>query len=126
MSAESATVDPASDQQVAPKPAERKRTRPATNTRPKPQPPYAIILHNDPINGFDFVIGVLRKVFRYGGLRAFRLTLRAHLSGRAAVWVGPLEVAELKADQIRSAGPDPRKVEVGAGPLGVSLEPLPD
>ena len=114
--------------EVAPaelKPAKREKTRPRTEPRSKPQPPYAVILHNDPINGFGYVVGVLRKVFRYGGMRAFALTLRAHLSGRSAVWTGPLEVAELKADQLRSAGPDPQMVARGAGPLGVSLEPVP-
>ena len=113
-------------EEVAPKPAARKEPRPSTNTKPKQQPPYAVILHNDSMNGFEYVIGVLRRVFRYGGMRAFVLTLRAHLTGRSAVWIGPLEVAELKADQIRSAGPDPKKVSAGAGPLGVSIEPLPE
>ena len=66
-----------------------------------------------------------RKVLRCSGLKAMVLTTRAHVSGRAAVWVGSLEVAELKADQIRAAGPDPRMVDRGAGPLSVSLEPVP-
>ncbi|HEY7116263.1 MAG TPA: ATP-dependent Clp protease adaptor ClpS [Tepidisphaeraceae bacterium] len=121
-----ATVEP--EKQVtpaAPAPAERKRTRPSTDARPKRQPPHAVILHNDPVNGFGYVVGVLRRIFRYGTARAFTLTLRAHLTGRAAVWTGPLEVAELKADQLRSAGPDPNMVRRGAGPLGVSVEPLP-
>ena len=113
-------------EEATPKPALRKKPRPTTDTKPKQQPPYAVILHNDPINGFEYVIGVLRRIFRYCGMRAFVLTLRAHLTGRSAVWIGPFEVAELKADQIRSAGPDPKKVSAGAGPLGVSLEPLPD
>ena len=47
----------------------KEKPAPGTDTRPKLQPPYAVILHNDPINGFDFVITVLKKVFRYGGGR---------------------------------------------------------
>jgi ATP-dependent Clp protease adaptor protein ClpS len=125
MNVASTELETAPEAVAPPEPAARKQTRPATNTKPKPQPPYAVILHNDPINGFEYVIGVLRKVFRYGGMRAFVLTLRAHLTGRSAVWIGPLEVAELKADQIRSAGPDPKKIKSGAGPLGVSIEPIP-
>ena len=46
----------------------------------------------------------------------------AHEKGRAVVWVGALEVAELKADQIHSCGADPR-AERRAQPLGVSVEP---
>ena len=105
-------------------PAKRKPA-PAADTRPKLQPPYAVVLHNDPINGFEYVVGVLMKVFRYGGGKAFWLTLRAHLGGRSVVWSGSLEVAELKVEQIRSAGPDPKKVKDGAKPLKATLEPLP-
>ena len=47
-------------------------------TKPKRQPPYAVILFNDDINGFDFVVGVLRKVFHYGLVKAFKLTITAH------------------------------------------------
>jgi ATP-dependent Clp protease adaptor protein ClpS len=49
--------------------------------------------------------------------------LEAHEKGRSVVWVGPLEVAELKADQVRSCGPDPTMKARGAQPLGVSVEP---
>ena len=55
-----------------------RRTRPDTNNKPKPQPPYAVILHNDPINGFEYVIGVLMKVLRVNGVRAFVLSARDH------------------------------------------------
>jgi ATP-dependent Clp protease adaptor protein ClpS len=91
----------------------------------KPLPPHAVILHNDDLNGFDYVVGVLRKVFHYPLLKATKLTLEAHELGRSVVWSGPLEVAELKADQIRSCGADPRMKARGAGMLRVSVEPLP-
>jgi ATP-dependent Clp protease adaptor protein ClpS len=92
----------------------------------KRQPPYAVILHNDPINEMDFVVGVLKKVFHYGTARAFMLKIRAHVTGRSLVWSGMLEVAELKAEQIRACGPDPRKVHKGAQPLKVTTEVLPE
>ena len=57
----------------------------------------------------DFVITVLRKVFGYTVEKCVELMLEAHEKGRAAVWVGALEVAELKADQIRSCGADPHR-----------------
>jgi ATP-dependent Clp protease adaptor protein ClpS len=102
---------------------------PTTESRegeqPKPQPPYAVILHNDDVNTFEFVIGVLCKVFNYGYLKAFKLTLKAHVSGKSIVWSGVLEVAELKADQIRSCGPDPTMKDRGALALRVTVEPLP-
>src|SRR5437763_15775599 len=70
-----------------------------TETRTRRQPPYAVILHNDDHNGFEFVVNVLRKVFGYPAEKCFELTLEAHEKGRCVVWVGTMEVAELKADQ---------------------------
>jgi ATP-dependent Clp protease adaptor protein ClpS len=106
-----------------------KETRPKSTTRQqdstKRQPPYAVVLHNDDVNGFDFVIEVLRKVFHYDQLKSEQLTLQAHKTGRSAIWSGSLEVAELKADQVRSCGPDPRMLAQGALPLRVTIEPLP-
>jgi ATP-dependent Clp protease adaptor protein ClpS len=93
--------------------------------KPKRQPRYAVILHNDDVNTAEFVIGVLQKVFHYDQPKAFQLMLRAHVSGRSAVWTGVLEVAELKADQIRSCGGDPLRAADGAGPLRVTVEPVP-
>jgi len=54
---------------------------------------------------------------------AVKTLMEAHEKGRSVVWVGPLEVAELKADQIRSCGADPEMKAKGAHPLGVSVEP---
>jgi hypothetical protein len=41
------------------------------------------------------------------------------------VWAGALEVAELKADQLKACGPDKYAAEPVPFPLGVELEPLP-
>ncbi|MBA4067676.1 MAG: Clp protease ClpS [Isosphaera sp.] len=94
-----------------------------TETRTRRQPPYAVILHNDDLNTMEFVVLVLRKVFGYEVEKCVELMMEAHEKGRAAVWVGALEVAELKADQVRSCGPDPVRKAEGANPLGVSVEP---
>ncbi|MBN9121227.1 MAG: ATP-dependent Clp protease adaptor ClpS [Planctomycetes bacterium] len=94
-----------------------------TETRTRRQPPYAVILHNDDTNTMEFVVTVLRKVFGYTVEKCVKLMLEAHEKGKAAVWIGALEVAELKADQIRSCGADPL-VKKGGHPLGVSVEPV--
>lgn len=85
------------------------------------QPPYAVILHNDDWNKIDFVVAVLRKVFGYPEEKCSELTEEAHEKGRAVVWVGAMEVAELKAEQIQSCGPDPRVAH--AQPLQATVEP---
>lgn len=99
--------------------------RPVSGTQPRRLPPYAVILHNDDLNSMGFVIETLRRVFGYSAVRSFRLMMRAHRDGKAAVWTGQKEHAEFKADQIRSRGADPTMRHRGAGPLGVSIEPLP-
>ena len=119
------TIFPSDLEEAPPEPVVKPKSKPRERTKPKRQPPYAVILHTDDVNGFDFVIGVLRKVFHYTRMKAFWLTLKAHIWGKTAVWTGSLEVAELKADQIRSCGPDPNMKAHGALTLRVSVEPLP-
>jgi ATP-dependent Clp protease adaptor protein ClpS len=104
----------------------------AVTTKPKASeetqtrrvPPYNVILENDDHHSFDFVVEVLRKALGYSTERAYQLTHLAHTSGRAVVWTGPKEVAELKADQITTfheSRPDGAKL----GPLGCTIEPAP-
>src|SRR5438874_13766009 len=119
-----ATQKPQQQAAAPPAPATPKQ-KPQPQSRPKPLPPHAVVLHNDAVNGFDYVVEVLRKVFHYGGGKAFWLTLRAHCAGRSVVWSGSLEVAELKSEQVRACGPDPRKRNSGAAPLRTSIEALP-
>lgn len=98
----------------------------AAKRKPKRLPPYAVIVLNDDLHTFNYVIETFHKVFGYAPERCYQLASQIHRLGRAPVWTGPKEVAELKRDQIRSAGPDfyaSKKVEF---PLGVVLEPLPE
>src|ERR1043165_1471804 len=113
------------DEVIAAEPPAPEKTSPKRKNKPKRQPPYAVVLHNDDLNGIDFVVSVLRKVFNYDRPKAFQLTMSAHTSGRSIVWSGVLEVAELKADQIRSCGPDPVAKAKGALALRVTVEALP-
>lgn len=88
------------------------------------QPPHGVVLHNDDVNTFDFVMACLRRVFGYTAPKAFLLTMRAHATGRAIIWVGMKEHAEFKAEQLTLCGPDPLMRRRGALPLGVSVVPL--
>jgi ATP-dependent Clp protease adaptor protein ClpS len=93
-----------------------------TETRTRRQPPYAVILHNDDISSMDWVMLVLRKVFGYGVEKCYELMLEAHETGRSVVWIGSLEVAELKADLIIGCGADPSTADRGSEPLRVTVE----
>jgi ATP-dependent Clp protease adaptor protein ClpS len=94
-----------------------------TASRTSRQPPYSVILHNDDVNTMEYVASVLRKVFGYTVEKCVQLMLEAHKSDRAIVWTGAMELAELKADQIISCGPDPDRVKAGAECLRVTVEP---
>jgi ATP-dependent Clp protease adaptor protein ClpS len=63
--------------------------------------------------------------WQYAQERSYSLALQIHSEGKAIVWSGPMEVAELKRDQLRSAGPDFYAEKRVDSPLGVTIEPLP-
>lgn len=90
--------------------------------RPKILPPYGVIIEDDDFHTFSYVIMVLQKVFGYSLEKSQRLTDKVHLEGECLVWSGSKEVAELKVDLIRSAGPDVL-AEINF-PLGCRIEPL--
>lgn len=103
-------------------PAANERQSPS---RPRPLPPHAVVVLNDEQHTFDYVIETFQKVFGYSVEKSARLALDIHQQGRGIVWSGSKEVAELKCELIRSAGPDiyaSRRVEF---PLAALVEPLP-
>ena len=93
--------------------------------KPKRQPPYAVIVENDDDHSYEYVILGLCKVCGHSVEKAFQLASTIDREGRAAVWTGSLEVAELKRDQIIGLGPDFFARDPVMYPLGVRLEPLP-
>ncbi|MBW3539666.1 MAG: ATP-dependent Clp protease adaptor ClpS [Planctomycetes bacterium] len=120
---DTALAEPVVDDSVETLP--RKREKSDSRKKPKRQPPYAVIVYNDEEHTFDYVIEVLQRVCGHPLQKAVELTFRVHNTGRAAVWTGAREVAELKRDQIRGYGPDFFAVNTVRYPLGVSIEPLP-
>jgi ATP-dependent Clp protease adaptor protein ClpS len=93
--------------------------------KPKKQPPYAVIVHDDDFHTYEYVIEVLQKVCGHDLQKAFLLTQAVDLTGRAVVWTGMKEVAELKRDQIRGFGPDFYAQQTVKFPLAVTIEPMP-
>ena len=109
--------------EVAP-PREETAKTPA-RSKPKLLPPYAVVVLNDDLHSFDYVIHTFQKVFGYAPEKCFQLAMQIHEQGRGIVWSGPKEVAELKRDLIHSAGPDTYAVKKVDWPLGCEIEPLP-
>lgn len=106
-------------------PRQKRRRRKQDRTKPKRQPPYAVIVHNDDYHTWPYVIEVLQRVCGHSEEKAYQLTSQIHYTGRAIVWSGALEVAELKRDQIRGFGTDFYASDPVKFPLGVTIEPLP-
>jgi ATP-dependent Clp protease adaptor protein ClpS len=96
-----------------------------SKNKPRLLPPHAVVVLNDDVHSFPYVIETFMKVFGYQAEKCFLLARQIHEQGRGIVWSGPKEVAELKRDQIRSAGPDIYAGKKVDWPLGVLVEPLP-
>ena len=98
---------------------------PREETRTRLLPPYHVILLNDDDHSMDFVVAVLMKVFGCPIERAMQLMLEAHTTGRAVLWTGPKEVAELKAEQVQTFHETRERDKAQLGPVGCIIEPAP-
>lgn len=73
--------------------------KPTTRTKPARPPLYRVLLLNDDFTPRDFVVWVLKAVFRLDGDRARRVMLIAHTRGLCVVGVYTRDVAETKAER---------------------------
>ncbi|MDR1840765.1 MAG: ATP-dependent Clp protease adaptor ClpS [Holophagales bacterium] len=64
-------------------------------------PLYRVILHNDNYTTRDFVVWVLREVFRKAELEAVSIMLSVHQKGVGVAGVYPFQIAETKTEQVR-------------------------
>ena len=80
-------------------------------------PRWKVILLNDDVTTFQFVIDLLRSLFHKPHPEAVRLTHEIHESGSALITVTSLEHAELYVQQVRSLA-RPRGF-----PLTATIEP---
>ena len=80
-------------------------TRPPTETRPETRPRterpkvYKVILLNDDYTPREFVVLVLKAVFRMGEETAYRVMMTAHRRGACVIAVYTRDVAETKAKE---------------------------
>jgi len=86
------------------------------------QPPYVVILHNDDDHSFEYVIIMLRQIFGYLPERGMQLAKMVDREGKAIVWIGWKEVAELKQEQIHAFGPD-HSIARCKGSMSCTIEP---
>ena len=83
------------------------RTKEKRQEKTKKQPPYHVILLNDDDHSFEYVIGMLQKLFGHPPEKGYQMAMEVHTRGRVIVDTTSKERAELKRDQIHAFGADP-------------------
>jgi ATP-dependent Clp protease adaptor protein ClpS len=80
--------------------------KPRTKVRTKTQRPplYKVILLNDDYTPREFVVQVLKAVFRMNESQAYRVMLTAHQRGACVIAVFTRDVAETKAKEATELG----------------------
>ena len=82
------------------------KTKDKTRTKTKTEKPrlYKVILINDDYTPREFVVAVLRAVFRLSEDQSARVMITAHMKGSCVVTVLTKDVAETKAEEASEAG----------------------
>ena len=100
------------------KPSE-KRAEP----KPKQQPRYNVILWDDPDHSYDYVVTLMKEIFRQPAERGFQIAKEVDTSGRAICLTTTREHAELKRDQVHSFGKD-SLIDRCKGSMSATIEPI--
>jgi ATP-dependent Clp protease adaptor protein ClpS len=113
-------VDSAS---VAP-PQEKVRRAQKTKARQKPRkvPRYHVILWDDQDHTYEYVILMMKQLFRHPIESGYKIAKEVDLKGRAICLTTTLEHAELKRDQIHAFGKDDL-IPRCKGSMRASIEP---
>ncbi|MEM1164732.1 MAG: ATP-dependent Clp protease adaptor ClpS [Planctomycetota bacterium] len=85
-------------------------TRPKSETRREVKRPrlWHVVMHDDDDHTYEYVIELLIDLFGFTVEGAYEVASRVDTAGRGVVVTVHKELAELKAEQIRHYGPDPR------------------
>ncbi len=86
------------------------------------QPLYHVVLLDDDEHTYAYVIEMLGRLFGHPAARGYQLACEVDATGRAIVETTSMERAELKRDQIRAYGADPR-LERSRGSMAAVIEP---
>jgi ATP-dependent Clp protease adaptor protein ClpS len=77
---------------------------PATDDESSLDPPWLVIVWNDPVNLMTYVTFVLQKLFGYSKEKATKLMLDVHNRGRAVVATGTHNEAERDVSRLHHYG----------------------
>ncbi|MEM9827974.1 MAG: ATP-dependent Clp protease adaptor ClpS [Planctomycetota bacterium] len=88
----------------------------------KRQPRYHVILWDDSDHSFDYVILMMKELFRRPVESGYQIAKQVDTDGRAVVLTTTLEHAELKRDQIHAYGKD-ELIARCKGSMSATIEP---
>jgi ATP-dependent Clp protease adaptor protein ClpS len=83
---------------------EKPRTKTKTKTKTQRPPLYKVILLNDDYTPREFVVQVLKAVFRMNESQAYVVMMTAHQRGACVIAVFTRDVAETKAKEATELG----------------------
>ena len=81
------------------------------------EPPYKVIIHNDDVTTFEFVIRMLQGVFGLNVMQAEQIAMHTHIKGSAYVGTYPKAEAERKVNKAHFAA------QLEGFPLRLTAEP---
>lgn len=90
------------------KPPRRKPRQTASPPKVKRLPRWNVVLLDDNQHTYEYVIDMLGRIFGFDSVRGYRLAREVDGTGRAIVYTAHRELAELKCQQIKAFGADPR------------------
>ena len=82
----------------------RAKVKPKTETKTERPPLYKVILLNDDYTPREFVVMVLKAVFRMNESQAYTVMMTAHRKGSCVIAVFARDVAETKAKEATDLG----------------------
>jgi len=68
----------------------------------RPDVPWVVLVWNDPVNTFAYVIFVFQKLFGYSRAKASKLTNQVHFEGKAVVASGTREKCEADVSRLHA------------------------
>ena len=74
-----------------------------TESKEKIAEPWQVVVLDDPVNLMEYVSRVLMRIFGYPREKAESLMMDVHTKGKAIVWSGGREKAEMYVHQLHSA-----------------------
>jgi ATP-dependent Clp protease adaptor protein ClpS len=100
-------------------------TKKQHKTKPKRQPRYNVILWDDSDHSYDYVVLMMKQVFRHPIETGFQIAKEVDNSGRAICLTTTMEHAELKRDQVHAFGKD-ELIARCKGSMSATIEPVGD